>query len=100
MTFSEILTFLNNGFAIRRKSYDQALIIFKQIPSSIDNVSSIKSMPKEVKKLLSKFKVGIDYESQYIIYDFITGSATHCIFDGEDLDAMDWEIITDDYKPY
>jgi hypothetical protein len=61
MTFSEILTFLNNGFAVRRKSYDQALIIFKQIPSSVDNVSSIKSMPKEVKKLLSKFKVGIDY---------------------------------------
>lgn len=100
MTFSEILPFLNEGFAIRRTDYHPALIIFKQIPASIDNVKNLKSMPERVKRLLQKYKVGINYESQYIIYDFITGIGTYCVFDGEDFDATDWEIIKEDYNPY
>jgi hypothetical protein len=100
MTFSEILPFLNEGFAVRRADYHPALIIFKQVPASIANVKNLKSMPERVKRLLQKYKVGIDYESQYIVYDFTTGVGTYCVFDGEDMDATDWEIIKEDYNPY
>lgn len=100
MTFSEIIPFMNEGFAVRRAEYDPALIIFKQVPASIDDVSNMRSIPKQVKDLLLRLKVGIDYESQYIIYDFITGIGTYCVFDGEDINALDWEIIKEDYNPY
>ena len=100
MTFAEILPFLNEGFAVRRSDYMESLIIFKQVPASIDDVTNLKSIPKQVKKLLTKYKVGIDYESQYIIYDFITGIGTYCVFDGEDINALDWEVVTEEYNPY
>lgn len=100
MTFSEIIPFMNEGFAVRRAEYDPALIIFKQVPASIDDVSNMRSIPKQVKDLLLRLKVGIDYESQYIIYDFITGIGTYCVFDGEDINALDWEIVKEDYNPY
>jgi hypothetical protein len=100
MTFAEILPFLDRGFAVRRAEYDKTLIIFKQIPTSIDDVSVLKSVPTQVKDLLLKVNVGIDYEDQYIIYDFFTGVATHCVFDGEDINAKDWEIVDSNYNPY
>lgn len=100
MTFAEILPFLNEGFAVRRAEYSSNLIIFKQIPASIDDVSYLRSIPNKVKSLLIKHGVGIDYESQYLIYDFITGIATYCVFDGDDIDALDWEVVKEDYNPY
>lgn len=100
MTFSEILPFLNEGFAVRRAMYCESLIIFKQIPASIDDVTCMKSIPNQVKSLLLKFGVGIDYQNQYIIYDFITGEATYCVFDGDDINALDWEVVKDNYNPY
>lgn len=100
MTFAEILPFLNEGFAVRRAEYHENLIIFKQIPASIDNVAGLQSIPSKVKDLLIKHRVGIDYESQYLIYDFITGIATYCVFDGDDIDALDWEVVKEDYYPY
>lgn len=100
MKFAEILPFLDKGFAVRRAMYDKPLIIFKQIPASIDDVSNMKSLPKQVKELLMRHKVGIDYEDQYLIYDFITGVGTYCVFDGEDINALDWEVVESDYIPY
>jgi hypothetical protein len=60
----------------------------------------MKSIPNQVKSLLLKFGVGIDYQNQYIIYDFITGEATYCVFDGDDINALDWEVVKDNYNPY
>lgn len=100
MTFAEILPFLNEGFAVRRAMYCESLIVFKQIPASIDDVTYMKSIPNQVKSLLLKFGVGIDYQNQYIIYDFITGEATYCVFDGDDINALDWEVVKDNYNPY
>lgn len=100
MTFAEILPYLQKGFAIRREQYDSSLIIFKQLPATINDVTNIKSLPNFVKQILSKFKVGINYDSQYVIYDFITGDATHCVFDGEDIDATDWIVVSDNYDPF
>lgn len=100
MIFSDILDYLNAGYAVRRKEYDPALIIFKQIPASIDNVEHIQSIPDRVKSLLLNYKVGIDYCNQYLIYDFSDGSATYCVFDGDDINAEDWEVIEENYNPY
>lgn len=100
MTFTEILPFLNDGFAVRRSEYNEALIVFKQIPASIDDVSPMKSIPHPVKTLLLKHKVGIDYNDQYIRYNFETGIATYHVFDGEDINALDWEVVHQDYNPY
>ena len=54
MTFTEILPFLNEGFAVRRECYCPELIIFKQIPASIDDVTHMKSIPTHVKQLMLK----------------------------------------------
>ena len=97
MTFTEILPFLNEGFAVRRESYCPE---FKQISASIDDVTHIKSIPEHVKQLMLNLQVGIDYQDQYIIYDFITGIGTYCVFDGNDINAEDWEIVNSDYNPY
>lgn len=101
MTFEEILPYLNKGFPVRREEYDPALIIFKQIPASFDDVSNIKSIPDSVKTLITRYGVGIDYENQFMIYDFLTGTATYCVFDGDDINAEDWEVIDPtQYNPY
>jgi hypothetical protein len=100
MTFTEILPFLNEGFAVRRECYCPELIIFKQIPASIDDVTHMKSIPTHVKQLMLKLQVGIDYQDQYIIYDFVTGIGTYCVFDGDDINAEDWMVVYEDYNPY
>ena len=100
MTFSEILPFMNEGFAVSRDEYKESLIIFKQVPASIDDVTNMKSLAQRVKNLFLSLKVGIDYEDQYIIYDFITGVGTYCVFDGDDINALDWEVVDSDYTPY
>ena len=101
MTFGEILSYLNKGFIVRREEYDPALIIFKQIPASFDDVSTINSIPEDAKTIMTRYGVGIDYENQFMIYDFLTGTATYCVFDGDDINAEDWEIIDPtDYNPY
>jgi len=101
MTFVEILPYLNKGFVVRREEYDPALIIFKQVPASFDDVSTIKSIPEDAKTIMTRYGVGIDYENQFMIYDFLTGTATYCVFDGDDINAEDWEVIDPtDYKPY
>ena len=101
MTFVEILPYLNKGFVVRREEYDPALIIFKQIPASFDDVSNIKSIPESVKTIMTRYGVGIDYENQFMIYDFLTGIATYCVFDGDDINAEDWEVIDPtSHNPY
>ena len=101
MTFVEILPYLNKGFVVRREEYDPALIIFKQVPASFDDVSTIKSIPEDAKTIMTRYGVGIDYENQFMIYDFLTGTATYCVFDGDDINAEDWEVIDPtDYNPY
>lgn len=100
MTFAEITSYLNLGFAVRRESYNPSLIIFKSISVSADDASEIAILPSNIKNLLIKYKAGIDYESLYFIYDFKDGVCTPCMFDGEDIDAVDWEVIDDNYNPY
>lgn len=101
MKFEEILPALRGGKAVRRKSYHQYLIVFQQLPSIIiaQDVDRMKSLPQEVKKLLEYYEVGINYHDQFIMYSFEDNTATSYSFDGEDLNADDWEIVSL-YDPY
>ena len=100
MTFADILTYLHSGHAVRRAEYDPALIIFEQVPATITNIEKLQSVPNNVKTLLINQEVSIKYCNQFILYDFLTETATYCIFDGDDINAEDWEVVEEDYNPY
>jgi hypothetical protein len=46
-----------------------------------------------MKVLLKQYNKGIRYEHQFIIYDLSDNTATYQIFDGDDVNATDWEVI-------
>jgi hypothetical protein len=100
MTFSDILTYLHSGHAVRRAEYDPALIIFEQVPATITNIEKLQSVPNNVKTLLINQEVSINYCNQFILYDFLTETATYCVFDGDDLNATDWEVVDENYDPH
>lgn len=50
---------------------------------------------------MNKFDAGILYHDQFIMYDFSDQSCTYYPFDGEDINANDWEVVDFlDYDPY
>lgn len=103
MTFGEILKELESGKVVRRASYDPSFVIYKQLPSCIEPryVLKMLSVPSDMKLLLVKNESGIKYTNQYIIYDFIEECATYVTFDGDDINASDWEVIDVlSYNPY
>lgn len=100
MTFNDILTYLHSGYAVRRAEYDPALIIFEQIPATITDIEKLQSVPNNVKTLLINQEVSINYCNQFILYDFLTETATYCVFDGDDLNATDWEVVDENYNPH
>jgi hypothetical protein len=46
-----------------------------------------------MKVLLKQHQSGISYKNQFILYDLIDNIATYCTFDGDDINATDWEVI-------
>lgn len=100
MTFSDILNYLHLGYAVRRSEYDPALIIFEQVPATITNIENLQSVPSNVKTLLINNNVSINYCNQFILYDFLTETATYCVFDGDDINATDWVIVDENYNPH
>ena len=103
MTFGEILKELDNGKVVRKATYFNNLVIFKQIPARIqsNNILTMKSIPSDMKVLLRRYEAEVDYRNQYIIYDFNDGIASYAIFDGDDINATDWEVVDiNTYNPY
>lgn len=103
MLFAEILKELNNGKVVRRSSYSNNFVIYKQIASNIPSnmVLGMRSTPSDMKVLLMRHNLGIHFKNQYIIYDFEDGTATYVIFDGDDINATDWEVVDiNTYNPY
>jgi hypothetical protein len=103
MKFGEMLSELQKGRVVRRRSYHSSLVIFMQIPATIPytKVSTMQSIPTPMKKLMNKFDAGILYHDQFIMYDFSDQSCTYYPFDGEDINANDWEVVDFlDYDPY
>ena len=95
MTFIEIFKYLEEGRVVRRVSWANCFVIFKQIPAQINNdlVWNMKSVPTDMKVLCKQLNLGINYANQYIIYDIEDQTATYINFDGDDLNADDWEVI-------
>ena len=95
MNFGEILIELQKGKVVRRKSWVRDFIVFMQIPAVVDyeNTWHMKSLPNDMKILCKQNKLGITYRDQFIIYDMEDCIATYMNFDGEDINADDWEVI-------
>lgn len=103
MTFGEILKELDNGKVVRKATYFNSLVIFKQIPAKIqsNNILTMKSIPSDMKVLLRRYEAEVNYRDQYIIYDFADETATYAVFGGDDISATDWEVVDiNTYNPY
>ena len=74
-----------------------------QIPASIgfQGIVTMKSIPDAMKALMLLNCAGVRYHDQFIMYDFSDQSCTYYPFDGEDMNADDWEVVDVlRYRPY
>jgi hypothetical protein len=95
MKFEEVLKELRQGKIARRRCYADYLVIFMQVPAYIncEDTWNMKSLPNDMKILLKQHHRDVKYEDQFIIYDLEDQVATYHVFDGEDINATDWEVI-------
>ena len=103
MTFEKIIQKLRGGELVRRECFDDNYIIFQQVPSDIgaEIIPKMQSLPSKAKDLILKYTDSILYRDQFLIYDFYTNIATYYVFDGDDIDATDWEVVDiNTYNPY
>lgn len=103
MTFGEILKELQQGRVVRRKSWREELVVFMQIPANIpcSRTWHMQSVPYDMKVLCKQCDLEINYKDQFIIYDISDQSATYVVFDGEDVNSTDWEVINPiSYDPH
>lgn len=50
---------------------------------------------------MGEYEAGVTYHDQFIMYDFSDQSCTYYPFDGEDMNADDWELVDPmSYDPY
>ena len=50
---------------------------------------------------MGEHEAGVTYHDQFIMYDFSDQSCTYYPFDGEDINADDWELVNPiSYDPY
>ena len=95
MTLGEILKELQNGKVVRRQYWRDELVVFMQIPAFIesDKTWNMQSLPGDMKIFLKQNNSSVQYKDQFIIYDAEDNTATYYVFDGEDINATDWEVI-------
>lgn len=94
--FGSAISLLCAGFAIRRKGWNgKGLFVIKQVPAHIDSdiIPKMQSLPQSAKDLILKGKGFIDYTSQCLIYNEITGRADSWVPSISDVFAEDWEIV-------
>ena len=103
MKFEEILPALRKGEVVRRRVFRSNLVVFMQIPAEIpaQDIPKIKSMPTKMRILIEECEAGVIYHDQFMMYDFADQSCTFYRFDGEDINADDWELVNPiSYDPY
>lgn len=103
MKFEEILPALRRGEVVRRECFQSNLVVFMQIPAEISaqDILKMKSIPTKMKILMVEHEAGVTYHDQFIMYDFSDQSCTYYPFDGEDINADDWELVNPiSYDPY
>lgn len=95
LQFGNALAFLELGYCLRRHSWKEGLVVFKQIPAKIyiDAIPNMLSLPKEAKKQIIATRGIIQYKSQCIVYNTANGIATSWVPTMEDLFADDWELV-------
>lgn len=96
MKFSEVLALLEQGKVIRRSGWnDSNLVVFKQVPAHIGAaiIPGMQSLPPDAKEVILQTTGHIDYTSQCLIFNTITGRADSWVPSSSDMFADDWHEI-------
>lgn len=96
MKFSEIINALEEGKVVRRAGWNgKSIVVFKQVPAHIDGtiIPKMQSLPEDAKEVILRTAGHIDYTSQCLIYNMVTGRADSWVPSISDTFADDWSIV-------
>ena len=96
MRFSEVITALEQGKVVRRAGWNgKSIVVFKQVPAQIgaNIVPGMQSLPADAKEVILRTAGHIDYTSQCLIYNTVTGRADSWVPSSSDMFADDWSVI-------
>ena len=96
MKFSEIIKALEQGKVVRRAGWNgKSIVVFKQVPAQIEAsiIPKIQSLPVDAKEVILRTAGHINYASQCLIYNTVTGRADSWVPSISDVFADDWSII-------
>lgn len=84
---------INNFHVMRRFAWDKGLVVFRQVPASIqsDIIPNMQSVPKEAKGIIMNSANHIEYKNQLLMYNMNTGEANSWNPTASDLMTCDWE---------
>lgn len=84
---------INNFHVMRRSAWDKGLVVFRQVPASIqsDIIPNMQSVPKEAKGIIMNSANHIEYKNQLLMYNMNTGEANSWNPTASDLMTCDWE---------
>lgn len=96
MKFSEIIAALEQGKVVRRSGWNgKSIVVFKQVPAQIGAgiIPTMQSLPEDAKEVILTTAGHIDYTSQCLIYNTVTGRADSWVPSSSDMFADDWSVI-------
>lgn len=95
MSFGEAIAALKNGECVRRKSFDEGVIITKQVPSVIPEeiIPRMTSLNEHTKHIILNTCKHIKYNNQLLAIHLLTGDAEQYAPSISDINAKDWEIF-------
>ena len=96
MKFSEIIEALEQGRVVRRSGWNgKSIVVFKQVPAKIpaEIIPKMQSVPVDAKEIILSTAGHIDYTSQCLIYNTVTGRADSWVPSVSDIFADDWAIV-------
>lgn len=99
--FGTAIHFLEHGYLVRRSGWNgKGLVVFKQVPAHIGEqvIPKMQSLSESAKAFLMSGKQFIDYTSQCLIYNNITGRADSWVPSIADVFARDWELVIPESK--
>lgn len=87
---------LTHGYVLRRNSWNgKGVVVFKQVPATINDeiIPKMQSLPAKAKEVILNGVKHIDYTSQCLIYNRMTGRADSWVPSISDVFAEDWELV-------
>lgn len=96
MKFSEVIEALEQGRVVRRAGWNgKSIVVFKQVPARISTlvVPNMQSLPDDAKKVILGTAGHIDYTSQCLIYNTMSGRADSWTPSIADVFADDWSVV-------